>query len=68
MKDIMVKNIEQVLERGEKIDNLVTKTDDLRHHVRSCFLKSVISCDSRLHNFNNKDRDYDRRCGGRISR
>eukprot|EP00210_Caulerpa_lentillifera_P006138 g5865.t1 len=33
VKDVMVKNIEQVLERGEKIDNLVTKTDDLRHHA-----------------------------------
>ena len=30
MKSVMVENIEQVLARGERIENLVDKTDDLR--------------------------------------
>ena len=34
VKNIMVENIEEVLKRGEKIEVLVDKTDDLRNHVR----------------------------------
>ncbi len=34
MKNIMVENIEKVLERGEKIELLVDKTDNLRFQVR----------------------------------
>ncbi|EFJ39880.1 hypothetical protein VOLCADRAFT_70298 [Volvox carteri f. nagariensis] len=34
VKDVMVENIEKVLERGEKIELLVDKTDDLRNQVR----------------------------------
>lgn len=34
----MVDNIEKVLERGEKIELLVDKTDNLRFQVRSCLL------------------------------
>lgn len=33
MKNIMVDNIEKVLERGEKIELLVDKTDNLRFQV-----------------------------------
>lgn len=33
VKDVMVENIEKVLERGEKIELLVDKTDDLRNQV-----------------------------------
>lgn len=33
MKNIMVNNIEKVLERGEKIELLVDKTDNLRDQV-----------------------------------
>lgn len=33
VKNIMVENIEKVLERGEKIELLVDKTDDLRYQV-----------------------------------
>ena len=33
MKNIMVENIEKVLERGEKIELLVDKTDNLRFQV-----------------------------------
>ena len=35
VKNIMVDNIEKVLERGEKIELLVDKTDNLRFQVRS---------------------------------
>lgn len=35
MKNIMVDNIEKVLERGEKIELLVDKTDNLRFQVMS---------------------------------
>lgn len=34
VKNIMVENIEKVLERGEKIELLVDKTDNLRFQVR----------------------------------
>lgn len=34
VKNIMVDNIEKVLERGEKIELLVDKTDNLRFQVR----------------------------------
>lgn len=37
MKNIMVDNIERVLERGEKIELLVDKTDNLRFQVGSCW-------------------------------
>lgn len=33
VKNIMVDNIEKVLERGEKIELLVDKTDNLRFQV-----------------------------------
>ena len=35
VKNIMVENIEKVLERGEKIELLVDKTDNLRFQVRA---------------------------------
>ena len=35
VKNIMVDNIEKVLERGEKIELLVDKTDNLRFQVHS---------------------------------
>lgn len=38
VKDVMVENIEKVLERGERIELLVDKTDDLRSQVRSLWL------------------------------
>lgn len=34
VKNIMVENIERVLERGEKIELLVDKTDNLRFQAR----------------------------------
>ena len=33
VKDVMVENIEKVLERGERIELLVDKTDVLRNQV-----------------------------------
>jgi hypothetical protein len=36
VKNIMVDNIEKVLERGEKIELLVDKTDNLRFQVGAC--------------------------------
>jgi vesicle-associated membrane protein 72 len=33
VKNIMIENVEKVLERGEKIELLVDKTDDLRFQV-----------------------------------
>ncbi len=35
VKNIMVDNIEKVLERGEKIELLVDKTDNLRFQVQA---------------------------------
>jgi hypothetical protein len=35
VKNIMVENIEKVLERGEKLEVLQDKTDDLRFQVGS---------------------------------
>lgn len=35
VKDVMVENIERVLERGEKIDLLVDRTDDLRNQAEA---------------------------------
>jgi len=37
VKNIMVDNIERVLERGEKIELLVDKTDNLRFQVGPCW-------------------------------
>ena len=40
VKNIMVDNIERVLERGEKIELLVDKTDNLRFQVmHTCPIK-----------------------------
>ena len=36
VKNIMVDNIEKVLERGEKIELLVDKTDNLRFQASAC--------------------------------
>ncbi len=36
VKDVMVENIEKVLQRGERIELLVGKTDDLRNQVGGC--------------------------------
>jgi hypothetical protein len=33
VKDVMTQNIERVLERGEKLDDLVDKTEDLEASV-----------------------------------
>ena len=41
VKNIMVDNIERVLERGEKIELLVDKTDNLRFQVTHLFLVNV---------------------------
>lgn len=43
VKNIMVDNIEKVLERGEKIELLVDKTDNLRFQVRSYLLTLSLS-------------------------
>lgn len=40
----MVDNIEKVLERGEKIELLVDKTDNLRFQVGSCSRVLPASC------------------------
>lgn len=34
VKNIMVENIEQIMQRGDKIEVLVDKTDDLRNQVK----------------------------------
>lgn len=43
VKNIMVENIERVLERGEKIELLVDKTDNLRFQVWK-FLDGFFFC------------------------
>lgn len=35
VKDVMTQNIERVLDRGEKLDDLVDKTEDLEASVSS---------------------------------
>lgn len=41
MKNIMVDNIEKVLERGERIELLVDKTDNLRTQARASAYQSA---------------------------
>lgn len=36
VRDVMMKNIDKVLERGEKLDTLVDKADNLRFQVCTC--------------------------------
>ncbi len=47
MKNIMVDNIERVLERGEKIELLVDKTDNLRFQVGSRIVLAWVTTSSR---------------------
>ena len=47
MKNIMVDNIERVLERGEKIELLVDKTDNLRFQVGARTVPSGVTVSSR---------------------
>ena len=44
VKNIMVDNIEKVLERGERIELLVDKTDNLRFQVLGAFLLLLSLC------------------------
>ena len=48
VKNIMVDNIEKVLERGEKIELLVDKTDNLRFQVLHLFSSSTSSAPGHL--------------------
>lgn len=34
MKDVMTQNIDKVLERGERLDDLMDKTEELEANVR----------------------------------
>lgn len=34
MKQVMLDNVEKVIERGERLDDLLSKTEDLESHVR----------------------------------
>jgi hypothetical protein len=47
VKNIMVDNIEKVLERGEKIELLVDKTDNLRFQVRPAWRYAWVRAASR---------------------
>ena len=40
VKDIMIQNIDNVLSRGEKLDDLMQKTEDLEASVSLIFLLS----------------------------
>lgn len=42
VKQVMLDNVEKVLERGERLDDLLSKTEDLESHV------STISENSRI--------------------
>jgi len=44
VKDVMVENIEKVLERGERIELLVDKTDVLRNQVGALLPRHI--CDT----------------------
>ena len=57
VKNIMVDNIEKVLERGEKIELLVDKTDNLRFQVRDRphVMRSVIPQPIRMTRCDAKD-------------
>ncbi|XP_077998958.1 vesicle-associated membrane protein 7-like [Glandiceps talaboti] len=47
VKDVMTQNIEKVLERGDKIDTLLSKTDDLEANAQS-FQKSAKKVSSKM--------------------
>lgn len=42
VKDVMVASVELVLERGERLELLVDKTDNLQEQVRYCVLVFVL--------------------------
>jgi Synaptobrevin len=44
VKSIMMQNVEQVLVRGERLDVLVDRTDDLRDQVRARACVCVCAC------------------------
>lgn len=42
VKQIMLENVEKVLERGERLDDLLSKTEDLESHVSIILGNSII--------------------------
>ncbi len=49
IKDLMINNIEKILDRGEKIENLIVKTDELSNlshgfRITTRNLKTTLCC------------------------
>lgn len=42
VKQVMLDNVEKVLERGERLDDLLSKTEDLESHVSTISENSKI--------------------------
>ncbi|KAL0671055.1 hypothetical protein Bca4012_033759 [Brassica carinata] len=58
VKGVMMENIEKVLDRGEKIELLVDKTEDLRSHV-SAYLSLICVLGTRFQNTRNENKKKD---------
>ena len=43
VKDVMTQNIEKVMERGERLEDLIAQTDDLEAHVSLDFFQGKIN-------------------------
>ena len=43
VKDVMTQNIEKVMERGERLEDLIAQTDDLEVHVSLDFFQEKIN-------------------------
>lgn len=71
VKSVMVQNIEKVLERGERIELLVDKTDSLKfqvcyHQQRVCGQHLDAVCD-RLKSLKRRGARSVKTCGGKTS-
>jgi hypothetical protein len=73
VKDIMVQNVEQILSRGERIELLVDKTDNMASQVRRCESSTNISLTCLLFLYRQLPSaevraQFGDRCGGRTAR
>ena len=57
VKDVMTQNIEKVMERGERLEDLIAQTDDLEAHVSELKIFKIYECD-RKKKLNNPQREF----------
>ena len=53
----MTQNIEKVMERGERLEDLIAQTDDLEAHVSELKIFKVYECDREKLNLNNPQKE-----------